>query len=207
MPRVAARVTPGRVGLILLVSAASGGCARDRPSPPPANTPQASDLDARSNEESEPLLGDAACRAAAAGARPAVRWTAAGFAADMNYDGATDLIVWGTEGDSLFVVSVVECVQSKPGRIWSLPLRALPAFGTLDLEVSLTNPAFGRGYLQENCMGAETTSECRYLATLNTRLEAAFEHGGHGLQIGVPDRHNIHVYWDSDSSRFVMWGL
>jgi hypothetical protein len=56
-------------------------------------------------------------------------------------------------------------------------------------------------------MGAETTPECQHLAALETRLEAAFEGGGRGLQIGVPDRHNLHVYWDSDSTKFVMWGL
>lgn len=176
--------------------------ASDEPSPPPSNAPPAT---AR-RIESAP--NDAPCRAAATAARPGVRWTSDfGLNGDLNFDGAEDLVVWGTEDDSLFVVSIVECPQRKPGRVWIIPLRARPAFGTLDLDVSLVSPAFGQGFLEENCMGAETTAECRQLAALNARLEAAHQRGGRGLQIGVPDRHSIHLHWDSDSSRFVMWGL
>lgn len=156
----------------------------------------------------QPSITAEVCQAAAATARPSVRWAASpGLTADLNYDGSSDLAVWGTEGDSLFVLAIVECGARQSGRVWWMPLRARQAFGTLDLDVSLVNPAFGSGYLQENCMGAETTSECRQLAALNTRLEAAYARGGRGLQIGVPDQHNVHLYWDSDSTRFVMWGL
>jgi hypothetical protein len=91
------------------------------------------------------LVADVACRSAAGNERPAVRWAKdTSFHADLNYDQASDLVVWGTEGDSVFVVSIIECAQGRPGRVWFVPLRRA-VWGTLDIDVSLVNPAFGRG--------------------------------------------------------------
>jgi len=202
---------------LLGVMVVCGVLACDRkpdPEPKDAGLSASKDAPLRASLESVPiaaagsaLVDDAACSSAAGNERPTVRWAKdTSFHADMNYDKAPDLVVWGTEGDSVFVVSIIECAEGRPGRIWNVPLRRA-VWGTLDIEVSLVNPAFGRGYLEENCMGAESTPECQQLAALETRLEAAYEAGGRGLQIGVPDRHNLHVYWDSDSTKFIMWGL
>lgn len=193
--------------LLSVAVALSALTCKSKPAPA-SNEAQPSPQPPAASNDAQPSSGDAACLTTAGEERPNVRWSSdARLTADLNYDGASDLVVWGTEGDSLFVVSIVECADRKPGRLWSIPLRARSVFGTLDVQVSLTDPSFGQGFLQENCMGAETTSECQHLASLNTRLEAAYRRGGRGLQIGVPDRHNLHVYWDSDSSRFIMWGL
>jgi hypothetical protein len=86
-----------------------------------------------------------------------------------------------------------------------MPLRALAAFGTTDLEVTLEDPALGEGYLNENCMGAETTTECRHLFKIDKELEAAYLRGGRGLSVGVEDRDHVHIYWDPDSKGFVSW--
>jgi hypothetical protein len=146
------------------------------------------------------------CREAAARKNPNVRWASdTALTADLNYDGLPELVVWGTEGDSLFVFSMVECSGNKSGRVWSMPLRALAAFGTTDLEVALEDPALGEGYLNENCMGAETTTECRHLFKINKDLEAAYLRGGRGLSVGVEDRDHVHIYWDPDSKGFVSW--
>jgi hypothetical protein len=147
-----------------------------------------------------------ACREAAAREHPGVHWTSdTALTADLNYDGLPELVVWGAEGDSLFVFSMVECSGNKPGRVWSMPLRALAAFGTTDLEVALEDPALGDGYLNENCMGTETTTECRHLFTIDKELEAAYLRGGRGLSVGVEDRDHVHIYWDPESKGFVSW--
>ena len=187
------------LGLSLAVGIAA--CGKSKPAPgaevsssptPPTQTP----------------TSEAACRASATQANASVHWvTDTALNADLNYDGGLELVVWGTEGDSLFVFAIVECAGQGPGRVWSFPIRALAAFGTVDLSVSLVNPAFGEGYLIENCMGAETTSGCRHLAALDKRLAAAYQRGGRGLMVGVPDQHNVHLYWDSESNQFVTWGL
>jgi hypothetical protein len=147
-----------------------------------------------------------ACRGAAARNNPLVRWASdTALTADLNYDGAPELVVWGNEGDSLFVFSIVECSGNKSGHVWSMPLRAKAAFGTTNLDVALEDPAFGEGYFQENCLGAETTSECRHLRKIDKELEAAYSRGGRGLSVGVEDRDHVHIYWDPDSKGFVSW--
>jgi hypothetical protein len=147
-----------------------------------------------------------ACREAAAREDPKVRWALdTAITADLNYDGLPELVVWGTEGDSIFVFSMVECSGNKSGRVWSMPLRALAVFGTTDLQIALEDPALGEGYLDENCMGAETTTECRHLFKIDKELEAAYLRGGRGLSVGVEDRDHVHVYWDPDSKGFVSW--
>jgi hypothetical protein len=148
----------------------------------------------------------ATCREAAARKDPNVHWASdTALTADLNYDGLSELVVWGTEGDSLFVFSMVECSGNKSGRVWSMPLRALAVFGTTDLEVALEDPALGEGYLNENCMGTETTTECRHLFTIDKELEAAYLRGGRGLSVGVEDRDHVHIYWDPESKGFVSW--
>jgi hypothetical protein len=148
------------------------------------------------------------CREAAAHDNPQVRWAAdTALTADLNYDGSPELIVWGKEGDSLFVFSIVECSGNRSGRVWSMPLRPLAAFGTTDLEIALEDPALGEGYLNENCMGTETTTECRHLFKIEKELQAAYLRGGRGLSVGVEDRDHVHVYWDPDSKGFVSWRL
>jgi hypothetical protein len=148
----------------------------------------------------------AACRDTAARDYPVVRWAQdTSLNADLNYDGSPELVVWGTEGDSIFVVSIIECSGSRPGRVWGVPLRALAVFGTTELDVVLEDPAPGDGYYRETCMGAETTAECRHLTKLNKDLEAAYLRGGRGLSIGVEDQDHVHVYWDTDARRFASW--
>jgi len=147
----------------------------------------------------------AACREAASQHNPKVQWVSdTALTADLNYDGSPELVVWGTEGDSLFVFSIVEC-SGKPGKVWSMPLRALAAFGTTHLDVALEDPALGEGYLNENCMGTQTTTECRHLFKIDKELEAAYRRGGRGLSVGVEDRDHVHIYWDPDSKGFVSW--
>jgi hypothetical protein len=147
-----------------------------------------------------------ACRAAAARDNPLVRWASdTGLTADLNYDGSPELVVWGNEGDSLFVFSIVECSGNKSGHVWSMPLRAMAAFGTTNLDIALENPALGEGYFTENCMGAETTSECRHLRNIDKELEAAYSRGSRGLSVGVEDRDHVHIYWDPESKGFVSW--
>jgi hypothetical protein len=147
-----------------------------------------------------------ACRAAAARKNPLVRWASdTALTADLNYDGSPELVVWGNEGDSLFVFSMVECSGNKSGQVWSMPLRAMAAFGTVNLDIALENPALGEGYFTENCMGAETTSECRHLRKIDKELEAAYSRGGRGLSVGVEDRDHVHIYWDPESKGFVSW--
>ncbi|PYO91471.1 MAG: hypothetical protein DMD58_04235 [Gemmatimonadetes bacterium] len=191
--------------VVLMVAAlASFGCkskpeapekALQKESVPPAGAPVV-----------QTVSGDAECRGAAIEQAPNVRWVAdTSLSADLTYDGAADRVYWGTGGDTAFVVAIVECAEGKPGRIWAFPLRARAMYGTTDLEISLVNPAFGHGYFAENCLGAESTADCRQLGELNTRLEAAYQRGGRGLQIGIPDRDNVHVYWDSVASKFVTW--
>lgn len=151
-----------------------------------------------------PLL--TVCRGAAARDNPAVRWASdTALVADLTYDGLPELVVWGNEGDSLFVFSIVECSGDRPGHVWSMPLRALAAFGTTNLEVKLEDPALGEGYLNENCMGTETTTECRHLFKIDKELKAAYSRGGRGLSVGVENRDHVHVYWDPDLKRFVSW--
>ena len=148
----------------------------------------------------------AVCRAAAARDKPKVRWAPdTALTADLNYDGQPELVVWGTESDSIFVISMVECSGGKSGRVWSMALRALAVFGTTDVEVALENPALGEGYLSETCMGAETTSDCRHLFKIDKELEAAYSRGGRGLAVGVEDRDHVHIYWDPDTKGFVSW--
>src|SRR5258705_155717 len=86
---------------------------------------------------------------------PNVRWVAdMSLSADLTYDGAAERVYWGTGGDTAFVVAIVECAEGKPGRVWAFPLRARAMYGTTDLEISLVNPAFGRGFFAENCLEA-----------------------------------------------------
>ena len=180
------------------------GCAKvgDR------STDSATTLNARDTSNvslsHEQLL--TACRAAAARKNPLVRWASdTALTADLNYDGSSELVVWGNEGDSLFVFSIVECSGNKSGKVWSMPLRAMAAFGTTNLDVALEDPALGEGYFAENCMGAETTSECRHLRKIDKELEAAYSRGGRGLSVGVEDRDHVHIYWDPESKGFVSW--
>jgi len=191
------------VGLTL-AALASFGCkskpeapqkALQKESVPPASVPVV-----------QTVSGDAECRGAANEKEPNVRWVAdTSLSADLTYDGAADRVYWGTGGDTAFVVAIVECAEGKAGRMWMFPLRARAMYGTTDLEIALVNPAFGHGYFAENCLGAESTANCRQLGELNTRLEAAYQRGGRGLQIGIPDRDNVHVYWDSVADKFVTW--
>jgi len=191
--------------VVLMVAAlASFGCkskpdapdnALQKQSVPPAGAPVV-----------QTVSGDAECRGAAIEQAPNVRWVAdRSLSADLTYDGAAERVYWGTGGDTAFVVAIVECAEGKPGRVWAFPLRARAMYGTTDLEISLVNPAFGRGFFAENCLGAETTADCRHLGELNARLEAAYQRGGRGLQIGIPDRDNVHVYWDSVANAFQTW--
>lgn len=148
----------------------------------------------------------AACRDTAARANPKVSWAAdTALAADLNYDGAPELVVWGTEADSLFVVTIVGCSGILPGHVWTFPLNALEDFGTRDLDVALTDPALGQGYLDENCIRTDTTAECRHLRKIDPELEAAYSRGGRGLSIGIEDRDHVYVYWDPDFGKFVSW--
>ena len=147
-----------------------------------------------------------ACRDTAARENANVRWAAdTALAADLNYDGAPELIVWGTEEDSLFVVAIVGCSGIGPGQIWLFPINALEAFGTRNLSVALTDPALGQGYLDENCIRTDTTAECRHLRKIDPELEAAHLRGGRGLSIGIEDRDHVYVYWDPDFAKFVSW--
>jgi hypothetical protein len=152
-----------------------------------------------------------ACRASLRNANDSVRWlTADGLVADVTYDGVTEVILWGVD-DGRLVVGIVECSAGNPGRSWWLDWAA--GFGSETdtvppLEVTLENPSFGTlkdGWLWETCMGAETTEECQRLARLSARLQEAFESGGRGLRVGVPDRDGIHVYWDEARQRFESW--
>jgi hypothetical protein len=147
-----------------------------------------------------------ACRDTAAREEPAVHWAAdTALTADLNYDGAPELVVWGSEGDSLFVFTVVECSGSRPGRVWSFPLNAFKVFGTTNLDIALTDPAPGEGYLAENCVATDTTAECQHLRTINPVLEAAYARGARGLSVGVVDRDHVHIYWDPEQHEFVTW--
>ena len=148
----------------------------------------------------------AACRDTAARENPKVQWVAdTALAADLNYDGAPELVVWGTEGDSLFVVAIVGCSGILPGHVWIFPLNALKGFGTRNLDVALTDPAPGQGYLDENCVRTDTTAECRHLRKIEPELEAAGSRGARGLSIGIDDRDHVYVYWDPDLGEFVSW--
>jgi hypothetical protein len=148
----------------------------------------------------------AACRDTVARENPKVRWAAdTALAADLNYDGAPELVVWGTEADSLFVVAIVGCSGILPGHVWIFPLNALKDFGTRNLDVALTNPAPGQGYLDENCGQTDTTAACRHSRKIEPELEAAYSRGAHGLSIGIADRDRVHVYWDPDFGQFVSW--
>ena len=147
-----------------------------------------------------------ACRDTAARAEPAVHWAAdTALTADLTYDGAPELVVWGTEGDSLFVFTVVECAGVRPGRVWSFPLSASKMFGTTNLNIELTDPAPGEGYLGENCIATDTTAECQHLRNINPVLEAAYARGSRGLSVGIEDRDHVHVYWDPEQHEFVSW--
>ena len=191
------------VGGVLVILA----CQSKSESPPPgASTPPPEAKPAKSPDAIQGSGGEPACRAAASQERPTVRWAAdTALRADLNYDGAPDAVFWGPEGDSLFVVGIVECVPGRAGRVWLFPIPARKVFGTTNLEISVVNPAFGQGYFAENCLGAETTADCRHLGELNTRLQSAYDRGGRGLQIGVPDIDNYHLYWDAAGNQFVTW--
>jgi len=148
----------------------------------------------------------AACRDTIARENPTVRWAAdTALAADLTYDGAPELVVWGTESDSLFVVAIIGCSGVDPGRKWVFPLNALEDFGTRNVHVALTDPAPGQGYLDETCVSTDTTAECQHLRKIEPELEAAYSRGGRGLSIGVEDRDHVYVYWDPDFARFVSW--
>jgi hypothetical protein len=148
----------------------------------------------------------AACRGTAARANPSVHWVSdSTLTADLTYDASPELVVWGAEGDSLFVLAIVECSGSRPGRVWTFPMNALKAFGTTDLNVALTDPAPGQGYLDENCIRTDTTAECRHMRKIEPQLEAAYSRGGRGLSIGIEDRDHVYIYWDPEFSRFVSW--
>jgi hypothetical protein len=148
----------------------------------------------------------AACRDTVARENPMVRWVAdTALAADLNYDGAPELVVWGTEGDSVFVVAIVGCSGILPGQVWTFPLNALKGFGTTTLDVALTSPAPGQGYLDENCVRTDTTAECQHSRKIEPELEAAGSRGARGLSIGVDGRDHVHVYWDPDTGGFVSW--
>lgn len=202
------KTRPSLLAAALWISLGTAGCDKAKPVPNTEQKSNGSTSETAVASAAQTVTSENPCRAAAVQANPNVRWSGEpALQADLNYDGGPDLVVWGTDGDSLFVFSIVECAGQQPGKIWSFPLRARAAFGTVELGVSLVNPAFGEGYFRENCMGAETTSQCRQLATLNTRLEAAYQQGGRGLMVGVPDRHNVHLYWDSETNQFVMWRL
>jgi hypothetical protein len=125
--------------------------------------------------------------------------------ADLNYDGAPELVIWGTEADSIFVVAIVGCSGILPGQVWTFPLNALGIFGTRNLNVVLTDPAPGQGYLNENCIRTDTTAECRHMRKIEPELEAAGARGAHGLSIGIADRDHVYVYWDPDLGRFASW--
>ena len=148
----------------------------------------------------------AACRDTAARQNPTVRWVAdTALAADLNYDGAPELVIWGTEADSIFVVAIVGCSGILPGQVWIFPLNALGMFGTRNLNVALTDPAPGQGYLDENCIRTDTTAECRHMRKIEPELEAAGSRGARGLSIGINDRDHVYVYWDPDLGEFVSW--
>jgi len=148
----------------------------------------------------------AACRDTAARENPAVRWVAdTALAADLNYDGAPELVIWGTEADSTFVVAVIGCSGILPGQVWTFPLDALRVFGTRNPDVALTDPAPGQGYLDEDCVRTDTTAECRHMRKIEPAIEAAGSRGARGLSIGVDDQDHVHVYWDPDTGGFVSW--
>ena len=192
-----------RVLLVVIFLSAVIACSKaaDRPT----DSATGNTVAHSSTAQISPARPVTACREAASRDNPKVQWASdTALTADLNYDGSPELVVWGTEGDSLFVFSIVEC-SGKPGKVWSMPLRALAAFGTTQLNVALEDPALGEGYLNENCMGTETTTECRHLFKIDKELEAAYARGGRGLSVGVEDRDHVHIYWDPDSKGFVSW--
>ena len=189
--------------LALTLAISVGGCAKaaDRP----IDTVSAAALVPAKQPASRAQLV-AACRDTAARAITGVRWASdTALTADLNYDSSPELVVWGSEGDSVFVLAVVECAGSRPGRVWSFPLNALKVFGTTNLEVALEDPAPGEAYLSENCIATDTTAECRHLRKINPELEAAGARGGRGLSVGVEDQDHVHIYWDPEQRQFVSW--
>jgi hypothetical protein len=147
-----------------------------------------------------------ACRDTAARASPKVQWaTDTSLTADLTYDGSPELVVWGADGDSAFIVSIVECSGNRPGRVWSLPLNTPQHFGTNQLEVALTDPSFGDAYFAENCIKTDTTAECAHLRKIESELKSAYAKGGRGLSVGVQDRDHIYVYWDPELAKFASW--
>ena len=192
------------LALALALSFSLNACAKssDRPIETASSSPVSQT--AKSAPTRAQLM--AACRDTAARANASVRWVSdTSVTADLTYDTSPELIVWGTEGDSLFVLAIVECSGSRPGRVWAFPMNALKAFGTTDLNVALTDPAPGQGYLDENCIRTDTTAECRHLRKIEPKLEAAYSRGGRGLSIGIEDRDHVYIYWDPEFSRFVSW--
>jgi hypothetical protein len=147
-----------------------------------------------------------ACRDTVARDNPTVRWVPdTALSADLNYDGSSELVVWGSEADSLFVLAIVECSGNRPGRVWTFPFNALGLFGTRELTITLGDPTLGEGYLDENCIRTDTTSECRHLRKIDPQLAAAYSRGGRGLSIGIEDRDHLYLYWDPEFAKFVSW--
>ena len=190
--------------LVLALASSVMACAKaaDRP----RDTATGSKLSETADPVPSPAQVIAACRDTAARENPTVRWAAdTALTADLTYDGSPELVVWGTESDSLFVLAIVECAGNRPGRVWTFPLNALEDFGTRDLEVALGDPALGEGYLAENCIRTDTTAECRHLRKIDPQLEAAYLRGGRGLSIGFEDRDHVYLYWDPEFAKFVSW--
>jgi len=190
--------------LTLALAVSLNACAKS--SDRPIETASSSTVPQTAKSVPSPAQLMAACRDTAARANANVRWVSdTSVTADVTYDGSPELTVWGTEGDSIFVLAIIECSGNRPGRVWTFPMNALKAFGTTDLNVALTNPAPGQGYLDENCIRTDTTAECRHMRKIEPELETAYLRGGRGLSIGVEDRDHVYIYWDPEFSRFVSW--
>jgi hypothetical protein len=145
------------------------------------------------------------CRDFVLAQNPHVQWTSERrLTADLTFDGSPEFALWGVAGDTTVLV-IVDCKGGTPGRSWRFPFRFQAICGSAHVDAELENPAFGEGYLLEQCLGAEKSPECVELAALDKRLQAGHEAGGWGLRLGIPDCDGVHLYWDEKAEDFRTW--